>query len=206
MFLRMLNYFFLLGFLLICLQQFDCGKSKKVEVLRSDWGKIYTNPTIEEHQKNLDLWKTRKPKHFRYKARVGCFCSIATGNDKLLDKPGFSMVGTKWVIIEISNGNIFSIKNIDGSANNYLGEVFQIYKEDIIDSAFNWVAGDIKNQFNQVVIYDPNFGFPRYQEPLDDNRPTDSGGRIEIIEFEVLPEILKGDDYSTDELLKKNDP
>jgi hypothetical protein len=196
----------MLGFLLICLQQIDCGKSKKAEVLRSDWGKIYTNPTFEEHQKNLDLWKARKPKHFRYKARVSCFCTIETGNDKLLDKPELSMVGTRWVIIEISNGKIFPIKNIDGTANNYLLEVLEIYKEDIIDSAFNWISGDIKNHFNQVVIYDPNFGFPRYQEPLDNKRPVDSGGRIEIIEFEVLPEILKGDDYSTDELLKKNEP
>ncbi len=189
MFLRMLNNFCMLGFLLISLQQFDCGKSKQVEVLRSDWGKLYTNPTHEEHQKNLELWKARKPKRFRYKARVCCDVTTVTFNDKLLGKPEASMVGTRWAIIEISNGKIYSIKNIDGSANTHLGEILEIYKEDIIDTAFNWVAGDIKNQFNQVVIYDPNYGFPRYQEPLDNNRPTDSGGRIEIIEFEVLPEI-----------------
>ena len=194
MFFRNLNYIFLIGFLLICLQQFDCGKSKKNEALRADWGKIQINPTKELNQKNREIWDEKAPKHFRYKARVTCDCGFVTYNENMGGISKIANLGVSWMCIEESNGEIKSVKNIDGSENNTYLPKLKIYSSaGLITKGFDSVDLDADLNFNErIVIYDSLYGFPRYYEILRSEKgPTDVAFKIEIIEFEILPEIQK---------------
>ena len=180
-----------------------CAKNPPAEVLRSDWGKIYKNPTLEEHQKFQDLWNLKKPKHYRYKVKVGCDGALAT---RYFSRgvPEMSGRGTRWIIIEVSEGQLLHTKNIDGTRNSEMFENLGIYEQDdYIDVAFGSIAGDIKFHFSSIVMYDPNYGFPRFIESNDEKRPTDSYFFLEIVEFEVLPEILHRDDFFHDEIIQK---
>jgi hypothetical protein len=173
-----------------------CAKSKpKPEsVANLEWGKISVNPTPEEHKKHWELWKSKAIKHFRYKVKVTCsMCTLVTYNKKLMEIAPRTANDAGWVIIEVNNGSVISVKNIDGTPNLDFEERLNIYQTEMIRETFEWIEGSMRYiHNNRLMIYDNNYGFPHYAELLySEKGPTDVDFRIEIVEFEVLPEIRK---------------
>lgn len=168
-------------------------KPEPEKLVNPEWGKVIINPSLEENKKNWELWKSKGIKHYRYKTKITCEgCTLETYNKQLM-QPDDSRIarGTSWITVEVSNKQVILVENIDGSPNHDFEIRLNIYKSDVIAIAFDWIEMDHRYEFNtRVAIYDANYGFPRYAEILPSKKgPTDIGHRIEIVEFEVLPEL-----------------
>ena len=95
-------------------------------------------------------------------------------------------------MIEVNDGKVYSVKNVDDTENKSYAEQMKIYMSpDVIAVAFRAIGSDSSLTFNKrMVIYDSVYGFPRYSETLPSEKgPTDVGYSIEIVEFENLPKI-----------------
>jgi predicted small lipoprotein YifL len=169
-----------------------CTQKKPAELPPAHWGKIIINPTVEDNKKNWELWKSKNVRHFRYKTKITCEnCTLETYNKAFINPDYRIARGISWTIVEVDNNQVISVKNIDGTDNHEFAERLKIYQVDVIAKAFEWIEGYSQYEFNtRIAIYDSTYGFPRYAEILPSKLgPTDIGHRIEIVEFEVLPEL-----------------
>lgn len=182
----------LLWGLFVCVSACAQKAPESARVAAPEWGKAIINPTAEENKKHWEQWHRQAIKHYRYKTKITCDeCTMVTYN-KALILPDDTRIarGLSWMIVEVREQQVISVKNIDGSPNEDFAERLRVYKTDVIEMAFQWIEASIPYKFNtQVASFDTKFGFPRYAELLPSEKgPTDVGHRIEILEFEVLPE------------------
>ena len=146
------------------------------------WGALMTNPSLNEHQKKWQQWHTQNLRHYRYKFRMQCDCNLATINSNHTTS---SVPGEKWLIIEVLDKKIISVKNIDNTNNSLYAEFAE--GKDLIEKGFERMEYSIKHEYaDNYALYDDEYSFPRYLSTTGRKGPTDIEYKFEIVEFEIL--------------------
>lgn len=153
------------------------------------WGRVVKSPSLAEHQKRWDEWNQKRPKHYRYVARLDCDCGPVTFNsNEAGTEAGIDAKVNRWLFIEVQDGNIVSVKNIDGTDHAGYSELTK--GKELIEVGFEWMKGSIQRKPEAAyALYDSRFSFPRYLSFY--SGIPDDGFQLEIVEFEVMQDDAK---------------
>lgn len=167
-----------------------CLSCKSKAIQKTDfttWGGLITQPSKSEKIEKKKVWESKKPKHYRYKLRISCDCKFDTS---LYRDPRIVESKLGWLIIEIKNEYVISVKSFDGAdITDYQSRVD--YK-DPIDPVFNFMIGEQTEYGYEklFVVFDQEMGFPRFYLDTGEKGPPSSVFRFEIVEFENLDKKL----------------
>ncbi len=128
--------------------------------------------TSSEYDQKLKQWTDAGVSHYRYDLVIGCFCPFSQ------DMP---------LTIEVKDGQIVSITNVEGVLLDASNPSYQYYLEyATIDLLFAELKSEMAEAEELTVAYDPQYGFPsevwidRIKLAVDDEMS------LQVTNFEVL--------------------
>lgn len=128
--------------------------------------------TSSEYDQKLKQWTDAGVSHYRYDLVIGCFCPFSQ------DMP---------LTIEVKDGQVVSITNVEGVLLNASNPSYQYYLEyATIDLLFAELKSEMAEAEELTVAYDPQYGFPsevwidRIKLAVDDEMS------LQVTNFEVL--------------------
>jgi len=128
----------------------------------------------DEFSQNRKKWQDANITHYRFQLTVGCFCPVAGQNP---------------FTVEVQNGEIISMVNINGdavSSDDPMNEFVIQYAT--IDRLFSKLDSDsVRDADKLTLTYDPTYGFPSEISIDFIERAMDDELYLSASAFEPLP-------------------
>lgn len=128
--------------------------------------------SASEYDQNLKTWQNANVSHYQYDLVIGCFCPFYQ------DMP---------LTIEVKDGEVVSITNVDGTVLDSSNPSYQYYQEyATLDLLFAALKSEMTDAEEVNVTYDAQYGFPtdisidRIKAAMDDELS------LQVTNFEVL--------------------
>jgi hypothetical protein len=123
---------------------------------------------------NQAKWRIQNVTHYRYQLRIGCDCWL------LSETP---------IIIEVLDGKIVSVVDVDGKLSDWTNKNSKIFSEDqTIEGLFGQIQKKIYiHDFYLQAKYDGKYGFPQFFIFKPDFSTFGGGAVYQVSNFEILP-------------------